>query len=342
MKAWTIDSFGRDNLKLVEMARPEPGPGDVLVQVANVSLNFRDQLVIEGKLGGNLDFPFTPGSDLAGRVVSCGAGVTRFSVGDRVISSYVPGWIDGLPPGSAARPFATTMGGPLPGVLAEFVALPADWLVRAPGSLSDAQASTLPVAGVTAWTALIEAGRLRAGQTVLVQGTGGVALFCVQIARAHGAKVIVTSSDDAKLERAKALGADIGVNRNAGDWAKAVIEATGGRGADHILEIAGGANLAKSVEAAAVGGQISVIGIIEGLDLSAPVLPLMFKQLVVRGIFVGHRRATEDFVAAVETIGLQPVIDRRYPFEALPEALAHLARGPFGKVVVDVAPAQNG
>jgi NADPH:quinone reductase-like Zn-dependent oxidoreductase len=229
-----------------------------------------------------------------------------------------------------------TMGGPLPGVLAEFVALPEDWLVRAPNSLSDAEASTLPIAGVTAWFSLVEEGRLRAGQTVLVQGTGGVALFGVQIARAHGAKVIVTSGDDGKIERAKALGADIGINRKAGDWVKAVIEATDGHGADHILEIAGGANLGKSVEAAAVGGQISVIGIIEGLELRASVFPLLLKQVVVRGIFVGHRRAAEDLVTAVDTIGLKPVIDRRYPLEALPEALVHMERGPFGKIVIDV------
>jgi NADPH:quinone reductase-like Zn-dependent oxidoreductase len=337
MKAWTIDSLGRDRLKMVEMERPRARPGEVLIRVASVSLNYRDLLVLDGKMGDGRAFPFVPGSDLAGTVASCGEGVTRFHVGDRVITTYVPGWIDGAPLGSAAQPYGITMGGPLPGVLAEFVALPADWLVRAPRNLSDAQASTLPIAGVTAWTALIEEGRLRAGQTVLIQGTGGVALFGVQIARAHGAKVIVTSSDDSKLERAKALGADVGVNRNAGDWAKAVIEATGGRGADHILEIAGGANLARSVEAAAVGGQISVIGIIEGLELAASAFPLMLKQLVIRGIYVGCRRAAEDFVTAVETIGLEPAIDRRYPFEALPEALAHLAGGPFGKIVIDLA-----
>lgn len=336
MKAWMIDALGRDRLRLGELEQPGPKPREVLVRVANVSLNYRDLLVLEGKMGSGRAFPFVPGSDLAGTVVACGEGTSRFRPGDRVMSTYVPGWIDGRQLGSAANPNGMTLGGPLPGVLAEFVSLPEDWLVGAPGSLSDAEASTLPIAGVTAWFSLVEEGGLRAGQTVLAQGTGGVALFGIQIAKAHGARVIVTSSDDGKLARAKALGADIGIRR-AGDWVTALIEATDGHGADHVLEIAGGSNLGKSVEAAAVGGQIAVIGIIEGLDLAAPAFPLLLKQVVVRGIFVAPRRAAEDFVRAVDAIGLKPVIDRRYPLAALPEALAHLERGPFGKIVIDVA-----
>lgn len=336
MRAWTIDALGRDRLGITEAKRPEPQTDEVLIRVANVSLNYRDLLVLEGKMGDGRVFPFVPGSDLAGTVIACGEGVTRFAVGDRVITTYVPGWLDGRQLGSASHPNGMTMGGPRPGVLAEFVALPAAWLVRAPHSLSNAEASTLPIAGVTAWFSLIEEGKLRAGETVLVQGTGGVALFGVQVAKVHGAKVIVTSSDDAKLKRAKALGADIGINRTKEDWAEAALEATGGRGVDHILEIAGGANLAKSVMAAAVGGQISVIGIIEGLDLQAPAFPLLLKQIVVRGVFVGHRRAAEDFVRAIDATDIKPVIDRRYPFAALPDALAHLERGPFGKIVIDV------
>lgn len=336
MKAWTIDALGRDRLRMTEMQRPEPRAGEVLVRVANVSLNYRDLLVLEGKMGDGRVFPFVPGSDLAGTVTACGVGVSRFAVGDRVMTTYVPGWIDGRQLGSAARPNGMTVGGPHPGVLAEYVALPESWLVRAPRTLSDAEASTLPIAGVTAWFSLVEEGKLRAGQTVLVQGTGGVALFGIQVAKALGAKVIVTSSDDAKLERAKALGADIGINRSRVDWADAAIDATDGNGVDHILEIAGGPNLANSVRAAAVGGQISVIGIIEGLDLQAPAFPLLLKQVVIRGIFVGHRRAAEDFVTAIDTTGLKPVIDRRYPLAALTEAFSHLERGPFGKIVIDV------
>lgn len=337
MKAWTVDALGRERLRMTGMARPEPQAGEVLIRVANVSLNYRDLLVMEGKMGDGRAFPFVPGSDLAGTVTACGAGVSRFAVGDRVMSTYVPDWIDGKQLGSAAKPNGMTMGGPHPGVLAEYVALPESWLVRAPEALSDAEVSTLPIAGVTAWFALVEEGRLSAGQTVLVQGTGGVALFGIQVAKAHGARIIVTSSDDAKLDRAKTLGADIGINRSRDDWADAAVDATNGKGVDHILEIAGGPNLANSVKAAAVGGQISVIGIIEGLDLQAPAFPLLLKQVVIRGIFVGHRRAAESFVTAIDATGLKPMIDRRYPFGALPEALRHLERGPFGKIVIDVA-----
>ncbi|HEX4708987.1 NAD(P)-dependent alcohol dehydrogenase [Phenylobacterium sp.] len=336
MKRWSMDGVGRERLRMEDAAPPTPGPGDVLVRIGSVSLNYRDLLVISGQMGAGLAFPFSPGSDFAGEVIARGEGAQRFAVGDRVFAAYVPGWIDGRPLGSAAEPYGRSMGGPLPGVLAELVALPESWLVKAPGSLDDAQASTLPIAGVTAWYTLVEKGGLMAGQTVLVQGTGGVALFGVQIACAHGARVVVTSSDDAKLARAKALGADIGINRLQGDWARAVVDATDGHGADHILELAGGPNLAKSVEAAAVDGRIYVIGVIEGLDLSASVVPVLYKQVNLHGILVGPRRVAEDFVRAVDTLNLKPVIDRRYPFEALPEALAHLERGPFGKIVIDV------
>jgi NADPH:quinone reductase-like Zn-dependent oxidoreductase len=331
-----MDAVGRDRLRLKETDVPKPGPGQVLVRVGAVSLNYRDLLVLDGKMGEGRAFPFTPASDFAGTVVDRGAGATCFAAGDRVIPTYVPGWLDGKQLGSARQPNAEMLGGPLPGVLAEYLALPESWLIRAPATLDDAGASTLPIAGLTAWFALIEEGRLRAGQTVLVQGTGGVALFGLQIAKAHGARVIVTSSDDGKLERARALGADVVINRVTQDWVQAAIEATDGRGVDHVLEIAGGPNLAKSVEVAAVGGQVSVIGIIEGAGLEASAFSLMLKQVRIQGIVVGHRRAAEDLVAAVDAIGLKPVIDRRYPLEALPDALAHLERGAFGKLVIDL------
>jgi NADPH:quinone reductase-like Zn-dependent oxidoreductase len=334
VKIWQMDLVGRDQLHLREAAEPTPGRGEVLVRVASVSLNYRDLLVIDGKMGAGRAFPFTPASDLAGSVVALGTDATRFAMGDRVISTYVPGWIDGKGLGSAAEPYGQTMGGPRPGVLAEVVALPEHWLIKAPSSLDDAEASTLPIAGVTAWFSLVEEGRLRAGETVLIQGTGGVALFGLQIAKALGARVIITSSSDEKLERAKALGADVGINRKKLDWVPAVLATTGGHGADHILEIGGGPNLGKSVEASAVSGQICVIGVIEGFDLSAPVTPLLFKQVQIRGVLVGHRRAAENFVSAVDTIRLKPVIDGRYALRDLKSALAHLERGPFGKVVV--------
>lgn len=195
----------------------------------------------------------------------------------------------------------------------------------------------MPCAGLTAWYALVGLGRVRAGQRVLVEGTGGVALFGVQIARAHGAEVIVTSGSATKLDRAKALGAHHVIDRTEPDWVEAVLRVTGDHGADHILELVGGANLGRAVQAAAIGGQIAQIGVLDGFALSLPVAPLMLKGVTVRGIGVGHRRALEDLVAAVDHLGLAPVIDHRYAMAELPAALDHLDRGPFGKIVIDVS-----
>ena len=336
MKRWTLNAVGRENLALAEVPVPTPGPGQVLVRVAAVSLNYRDKLVIETGMGLDLPFPLTPLSDMAGEVAAVGTGVARFAAGDRVISTFVPGWIDGRTGGSAARPGYATLGGLHQGVLAEYVVLDQDWLTAAPAGLTPAEASTLPIAGLTAWFSLFERGGLKAGETVVVQGTGGVALFGLQFAKAAGAEVIVTSGDDAKLARARALGADHGINRLAGDWAEAVIAHTGGRGADHILELAGGANLDRSVAAAAVGGRIAMIGQLEGFELKTRVVPLLLKEVTVFGVVVGHRRAQEDMVRAVDRIGLRPVIDARYPLADLPAALDHLDRGPFGKIVIEV------
>jgi NADPH:quinone reductase-like Zn-dependent oxidoreductase len=334
MNRWTMDGVGRDRLKLATAPIPKPGRGEVLVKVSAVSLNYRDKLAIETGMGLPLVFPFTPASDMAGTVEAIGEGSRRFKPGDRVISTFAPGWIDGAKAGTARTPPYRTLGGALPGVLADYVAFPEDWFSPAPASLDDAEASTLPCAGLTAWFALIELGSLHAGETVVAQGTGGVALFGLQIAKAHGAEVIVTSGSDDKLARANALGADHGVNRAAEDWVEAVYRLTADRGADHILEIAGGANLGRSVRAVAVNGRISVIGILEGFEVSAPSGPLLLKSPTIQGISVGHRRALEDFVRAVDRIHLKPVIGKRYRFDELPAALDHLDRGPFGKIVI--------
>lgn len=337
MKRWQMGGIGRDRLALTDAPIPEPRPGELLVKVAAVSLNYRDKLVIEGGMGLPLVFPFTPGSDLAGTVQAVGDGVTRFAVGDRVISTFAPGWLDGAPLGSGRLPPYRTLGGTYAGVLAEYVAFPEDWFVRAPSSLHDSEASTLPCAGLTAWFALVEKGQVHAGETVLIEGTGGVALFGLQIARAHGATVIVVSGSAEKLARAKALGADHGIDRSSEDWVEAVYRLTADDGADHILELVGGAHLEKAVRAAAIGGRIYQIGVLEGFDVAAPAGPLMLKNVTLRGIGVGHRRALEDLVAAVDRIGLKPAIDRKYPLADLPAALDHLDRGPFGKIVVEMA-----
>ncbi len=337
MHRWEMDGIGRERLALRDVPIPVPQAGEVLVRVSAVSLNYRDKLVIENGMGLPLAFPFTPGSDLAGRVEAIGSGVTRFATGDRVISTFMPDWIDGAPSGTARVPPYGALGGVQPGVLAQYVAFPEDWFVHAPASLDDAEASTLPCAGLTAWFALVEKGHLRAGETVLVEGTGGVALFGLQIAKALGAEAIVVSGSADKLERVKALGADHGINRTTEDWVEAVYRITGDRGADHILELVGGAHLGKAVQAAAIGGRISQIGVLEGFEIVAPAGPLMLKNLTVQGIGVGHRRALEDLVAAVDRSAIKPVIDKRYALADLPAALDRLDRGAFGKIVVDMA-----
>jgi NADPH:quinone reductase-like Zn-dependent oxidoreductase len=227
------------------------------------------------------------------------------------------------------------LGGHYPGVLAEYVALPEDWLVRAPATLDDAEASTLPCAGVTAWFALVERGGVTAGDIVLVEGPGGVSLFAVQIAKMRGATVIVSGSAD-KLAAAVHVGADHVVDRRREDWVDAVLQLTDDHGADQVIEVVGGAHLGDAVLVAAVGGHIHQIGALAGFEIAAPVMPLMLKGLTVHGIGTGHRRALEDLVAAIERTGLRPVIDTRYPLAALPDALDHLDRGPFGKIVVDL------
>jgi NADPH:quinone reductase-like Zn-dependent oxidoreductase len=328
MQQWEIAAPGDANLRMVTASKPVPKPGEILIEVDAVSLNYRERWIIDGGMGGSWEKPLTPGSDVAGRVVALGEHVTRFAVGDRVIDNDIVGWLDGDAPPPDANSFQL-------GRLAQYVAAPAEWFIAAPRSLDAAAASTLPVAGLTAWMALVELGKLRAGQTVVVQGTGGVALFAVQFAAAMGARVILTSSSDEKLERARAFGATDAINRHrTPDWHQAVRDLTAGRGADHILEMAGGDNVQKSLEAVAVGGRISLVGLLEAPDFRMSIVPLLFSRASVIGIGVGHRRALEDMVRAVDRIGLKPVIDARYSFAELPKAMAHLRRGAFGKVVV--------
>ncbi|MFM0336672.1 zinc-dependent alcohol dehydrogenase family protein [Paraburkholderia fungorum] len=333
MSKWVLRDHGVQHLKLEETAVPAPGIGEIVVRVAAVSLNYRDLgFIAGGESGAQASLPVTPGSDLAGIVVAAGAGVTRFSEGDEVLGTFWAGWIDGECP-----PEAGVLGGSLPGVLAQYVVLNEAWAVRAPRTLSLAEASTLPCAGLTAWFALVEKGAVHAGQTVVMQGTGGVALFGLQLARAHGAQVIVTSSGAAKLRRVSELGATHGIDRSATpDWDRVAREMTGGRGVDHVFELAGGDNLGASLRALRQGGRISLIGTLDGYSMSLPSIPSFIGRPTIQGIGVGHRRAVEDLVRAVDALGLKPVVDTVYPFDELPAALAHVERGAFGKVVVKV------
>ncbi|MEN4793336.1 NAD(P)-dependent alcohol dehydrogenase [Pantoea agglomerans] len=335
MKRWMLNQPGRQNLKLIATEIPLPGQNEVLVRVSAVALNFRDSVIIEGGMGNDMPMPFTPGSDMAGVVEAVGPGTTRFSPGERVISTFFPGWIDGKLPNTARNPRYDTTGYAFQGVLAEYVVMNEAWLVKSPQSHSDAEASTLVCAGLTAWFALVERGGLRAGETVLIQGTGGVALFALQIAKAVGAEVFITSSSDEKLAAAKALGADHGINRKKENWVDAIHRLTGERGVDHVVDTVGGSNVTDSVHAVASHGRISLIGMMDTDDIIVPGGMLLLKSPIIQGIGVGHRRALEDLVRAVDGIRLKPVIDKTFGLGELSQALEQLDSGAFGKIVIN-------
>jgi NADPH:quinone reductase-like Zn-dependent oxidoreductase len=331
LRRWQLSSFGREHLQQVELPLPTPGPGQILVRVGAVSLNYRDLLMVRDGMGMKFDMPFTPGSDMAGTVAAVGPGVQRFAIGDRVVNTFWGGWIDGQWPAGAVL-----AGGPGPGMLASHVVLDAAWAVAAPATLDFAEASTLPCAGLTAWFALAETGAnqaVRPGQTVLIHGTGGVALFGLQLAQLYGARTIVVSGSKDKRAQTLALGATHVLMRDS-DWPAEVRRLTEGRGADHVLELASGPNLDRSLQATAQGGRVSIIGMLGGETLSASFYAMVLGRITVQGIGVGHRRALEELVRAIDVNALKPVIAARHAFAELPDALDHLARGAFGKVVV--------
>ena len=331
MRLWRLPQFGRQHLQLEQVDIPTPADDEILVKVAAAALNYRDKLNIEDGSGGlQITPPLVPASDLSGAVVAVGKRVKRFRTGDRVLGTFWADWIDGPWPAHAL-----TLGGPLTGALAEYVVLKQEWAVHAPATLDDVHASTLPCAALSAWFALVEQGHLHAGQTVVIQGTGGVSLFGLQFAAAHGANVIVLSGDDDKLARAKELGATHAINRRKTPrWDVAVRDLTAGRGADHVLEMVGGDNLLLSLQALKQAGRVSVIGMLGDAEIHSPSVPLFLGRPTIQGIGVGHRRALEDMIRAVDHLGLKPVVDQVYALEELPAALDHLERGPFGKLVV--------
>ena len=335
MRGYRIHDFrGPDALRLDDLPSPAPGPGQVLVRVKAVALNYRDLLVAKGLYNRNLPLPMVPCSDAAGEVAEVGPGVTRARAGDRVAGAFMPAWIDGAPTEAKAR---SALGGAAPGVLAEFVVIDQEGLVPFPDHLSFEEAATLPCAAVTAWHGLVVSGHVRAGETVLVQGTGGVSLFALQLARLHGARVIVTSSRDDKLERAKDLGAADGINYKTNpDWDAKVRELTAGAGVDHVIEVGGAGTLPKSIKAVRIGGHIALIGVLSGGGEVNP-MPILMKNVRVQGIYVGSRAMFEAMNRAIALHRLHPVIDRVFPFEEAAEALRHMERGAhFGKIVIAV------
>lgn len=335
MKAWLLKDFGLENLQLDDIATPTPGPGELLVKVGAVSLNFRDKAIVEGFYEPHLvPKPLIPVSDAAGTVIAVGDGVTRFTPGDWVNSHLYSRWIDGEP---AADEPAWCLGMPLPGGLAEYMVIDENSAVKAPAHMSDEQAATLPIAALTAWYALMDVGNLQPGQTVLVQGTGGVSVFAAQIAHAHGARVIATSSKDENLERIKTLGADEGINyKTHPDWAEKVLELTGGKGVDITIEVAGGDGINQSVAATKVAGIIAQVGFLTGQRSQLDLMPVIFRQTTIRGIAVAPRSSFDRMNPFLDKHKIVPEIERVYPFEEAVEAFNHLSRGAFGKIVIKV------
>lgn len=335
MKAWLLKDFGLDNLVMDEVETPTPKPGELLVKVGAVSLNYRDKAIVDGIYEPHkVPKPLIPVSDVAGCVVAVGEGVTRFAVGDRVNSHLYSRWLDGAPgPDEPEYCF----GSPLPGGLAEYMIIHEDSAVGAPDNMTDEEASTLPIAALTAWYALVDFGQIQPGQTVLVQGSGGVSVFAAQIATALGAKVIVTSSRDANIDALKALGAVAGVNyRTHPDWATEVLKLTGGHGVDLLLDVAGGDGINQSVAATKAAGRIAQIGFLTGQTTSLNLMPLIFRQTTIRGIAVAPRSSFDRMNAFLGENRIRPVIDHVYAFDQAREAYEHLARGAFGKVVITI------
>ncbi|WP_152046204.1 zinc-dependent alcohol dehydrogenase family protein [Aureimonas psammosilenae] len=334
MRAITLRApGGLDRLEVTDRPEPaSPGRGEVRVRIRASSLNYHDYAVAAGYI------PATDGripmADGAGIVEEVGEGVRNFSVGDCVVSTFFPDWLDGAP---TVGEFSRTPGDGIDGFAQELVTLPATAFTKAPKGYDHAEAATITTAGLTAWRALVVDGKLKAGDTVLVLGTGGVSIWALQIAKAMGARVAATSSSDEKLERVRALGAEFLVNyKSQEDWGRAVRDWTGGRGVDHVVEVGGAGTLAQSIEAVRVGGHISLIGVLTGRGGEVPTAKLMAKQARLQGLIVGSRREQEDFVRALEANGIKPVIDSRWPLERLADAFRHQEAGRhFGKIVVE-------
>lgn len=336
MKAYEVQNTGGTH-SWVQVERPQtkPGPGQALVRIRAVSLNYRDLLIEKGTYLGPPKPGLIPVSDGAGEVVAVGEGVTRVKPGDRVAPTFFQTWTSGE---QTRERTANALGGSVDGVLAEYVALDAEGLVHLPEGYTFEDGATLPCAAVTAWNALVPQGQLQAGQTVLAQGTGGVSIFALQFARILGARVIITSSQDEKLERARTLGADGTVNyKKHPDWEEQVLKLTSGQGVDHVLEVVGAEALPRSVRATRPGGHISLIGLLSGAPARPDPSLAEPKKLRIQPTYVGSRVMFEDMNRAINQHRVKPVIDRVFPFAQANEALRYLeSGGHFGKVVISV------
>jgi len=337
MRALNVsEPWGLDQLKVVEVPDPKPGPGEVLVRMRAVSLNYRDLLMVGGIYGRapSMAGAITPFSDGCGMVEAIGPGVTRFAVGDRVATLFFQGWISGPP---TLEKLSTSLGYPIPGAGRELGVFSQEGLSKVPDFLTDQQVATLPCAALTAWRGLFEDARLKPGDTVVLQGTGGVSIFGLQFAHAAGLRTLITSSSDEKLQRAKALGADHLVNyRQEEEWSKPVRAATGGVGADLILEVGGGGTIEQSMRAVKIGGHIAIIGVVAGAGNPFNPAGLIGNSAKMQGLSVGSREAFEAMCRAIDQHRIQPVVDKVFPWTEARAAFQGMQGGEhFGKIVLE-------
>ena len=336
MRALGVDKFGLENLAVRELPRPRAGVGEVLVRVRAASLNYRDFLVATGKYNPRLPRPLTLGSDAVGDIIELGESSADVAppLGTRVVVHMVQGWLDGPPLRSATQ---RTLGGPLPGVFAEYAVARADSVLPVPAYLDDVEAACLPCAALTAMSALAQSDLLAAGATLLTQGSGGVSLFALQLAKARGVRVLVTSRGTAKRERLLALGAEEVLAADAPNWGRGVRPLTGGEGVEHVIEVSGGSTLAESLQAVRPGGTISMIGTLGGNTAELDLLPIVMRNVRLQGVFVGHLRRLRELLNECERALIHPVIDDVFALEQGRKAFERLASGAqFGKICLKI------
>ena len=323
---------GYDKVTLGTCEAAAPAPGEITVRLHANSLNYHDFAVVSGMWGPSE--PRIPMADGAGEVIAVGDGVSEFAVGDHVVSTFFPDWLAGEP---LIEGFATVPGDGIDGYAREMVTARATSFTRAPKGYSHAEAATLTTAGLTAWRALMSDGGLKPGDSVLVQGTGGVSIFALQFAKMAGATVIATSSSDAKLERLRAMGADHLINyRSTPEWGNTVRELTDNRGVDHVIEVGGPATLEQSMIATRIGGHIAVIGILTGLAGQLNVVTALVRQLRLQGVLVGSRSQQEEMVRAIDANGIRPIIDRSFALEEIADAFRYQETNQhFGKICLE-------
>jgi NADPH:quinone reductase-like Zn-dependent oxidoreductase len=326
-------NFSIDSLTFDKVPVGDPGPHEVLVAIKATSLNFRDYLTVIGKYNPNLQLPRTIGSDASGEVIRVGESVVDFRPGDRVVGTFFPDWTSGP---YAYEVSQRTLGDSVDGVLSTARIFADRSLVHLPKHLSFEEGATLPCAALTAWHALVPTAHIQSGDTVLLLGTGGVSIFALQFAKMHGAHVLITSSSDKKLLRAKAMGADTIINyEKTPAWDTAVLELTSGRGADIVIETGGAGTLERSLKSVKAGGQVSLMGTLSGINEPLNIVPILRGNIRLQGIYVGSAQMFREMNRAIEVNGLKPVIDRVYPFQQTQDALRLMESGKhFGKIVI--------